>query len=415
MPTMSARVEKGKRWFKFVLLLVGISAGIKVLFALGHPNMGNKLALAFVQFVGGALIFGSLAFLLGWLAGKEKEPASRSDGASTRTPNADAGTSNAQKPPQDRNFRENAAVGTNRDVVDSRAMEVLGKDDTQPPATLSSSVSSSSSLTSPTISQLVGSESTLTADTSSTAGHDNAGNDEEFFALALRELESNRAVEGLWAKCFAEADGNDNKAKARYLRSRAAQFKSEHEVRAQREAARVIEEAACAAAAAKVKLATEAGRRKLVQDGQVAHATLDECCALLAEAGYCVERTEEAYLVTFPKDASPEKALKGLAELRLFVDQNIAFSQAPQEECIAAFKKLGCAVVLKSNGLFSVTLPSGANRMLGSTNELRTLLMKATTKGLCPNCNAEIALNSQCCQKCNALFVDSATWKIKPL
>ena len=44
-------------------------------------------------------------------------------------------------------------------------------------------------------------------------------NEQDKWESASRELASNRN-EGLWAKCFVEADGDENKAKAAYLKYR---------------------------------------------------------------------------------------------------------------------------------------------------------------------------------------------------
>jgi hypothetical protein len=49
----------------------------------------------------------------------------------------------------------------------------------------------------------------------------NPNHDEELYAQAAAELEDGNRDEGLWAKCFAECDGDENKAKARYIRTRA--------------------------------------------------------------------------------------------------------------------------------------------------------------------------------------------------
>ena len=62
--------------------------------------------------------------------------------------------------------------------------------------------------------------------------------DDELFAIALQELNSGNSVQGLWAKCFAEADGDENKTKARYLSARAGQLGAENAA-IQFEAARV--------------------------------------------------------------------------------------------------------------------------------------------------------------------------------
>jgi len=124
---MSARVEKGKRWFKFVLLMVGITAGIKALFALGHPNMGNKLAEAFVQFIGGAVIFGGPAFVLGWLAGKED--AAKPDNSNTEATVTSAAASDdlsvaaAPERVEVRHFDEDAAYSQALKEIESGAVE----------------------------------------------------------------------------------------------------------------------------------------------------------------------------------------------------------------------------------------------------------------------------------------------------
>ena len=43
---------------------------------------------------------------------------------------------------------------------------------------------------------------------------------DELFAEAAAELDGNGRDEGLWAKCFVECDGDENKAKALYLKTR---------------------------------------------------------------------------------------------------------------------------------------------------------------------------------------------------
>ncbi|MBF0255472.1 MAG: hypothetical protein HQL47_03210, partial [Gammaproteobacteria bacterium] len=48
---------------------------------------------------------------------------------------------------------------------------------------------------------------------------------EEFYATALSEVECDKRKLGLWSKCFAECDGDENKAKARYINNRVKDFK----------------------------------------------------------------------------------------------------------------------------------------------------------------------------------------------
>ena len=48
----------------------------------------------------------------------------------------------------------------------------------------------------------------------------NPNHDEELYAQAAAELEDGNRDEGLWAKCFVKCDGDENKAKARYIKTR---------------------------------------------------------------------------------------------------------------------------------------------------------------------------------------------------
>ena len=49
--------------------------------------------------------------------------------------------------------------------------------------------------------------------------------EEELYATAAAELDDGNRDEGLWAKCFAECDGDENKAKALYLKTRVGRLK----------------------------------------------------------------------------------------------------------------------------------------------------------------------------------------------
>lgn len=63
---------------------------------------------------------------------------------------------------------------------------------------------------------------------------------EENWKQAVEEFEGNRRREGLWGKSFAEANGNEAVAKAKYLQVRAAEF-TEADWAAAQETARVAE------------------------------------------------------------------------------------------------------------------------------------------------------------------------------
>ena len=51
--------------------------------------------------------------------------------------------------------------------------------------------------------------------------------EEELYQIVVEEIRTGSLVEHLYAKAFAEADGDKNKAKARYLKYRVSQLKSE--------------------------------------------------------------------------------------------------------------------------------------------------------------------------------------------
>ncbi|KAF1081979.1 MAG: hypothetical protein GQF41_1619 [Candidatus Rifleibacterium amylolyticum] len=49
---------------------------------------------------------------------------------------------------------------------------------------------------------------------------------DKFYQAAFEEIENGITNKGLWAKCFAEADGDKNKAEAKYVKARASQLES---------------------------------------------------------------------------------------------------------------------------------------------------------------------------------------------
>lgn len=51
--------------------------------------------------------------------------------------------------------------------------------------------------------------------------------EEGLFELAMKEMNNGQMRPGLWAKAWADAQGDDTKAKARYLKLRVANMKNE--------------------------------------------------------------------------------------------------------------------------------------------------------------------------------------------
>jgi predicted xylose isomerase-like sugar epimerase len=91
--------------------------------------------------------------------------------------------------------------------------------------------------------------------------------EEQLYEFAAEEIAANNIRPGLWAKAIAEADGEDAKAKARYIKLRVETMKAEAELNsfAKEEAAKTAE-ATRAAEASKAKAAAEAERMKKSQE-----------------------------------------------------------------------------------------------------------------------------------------------------
>lgn len=56
-------------------------------------------------------------------------------------------------------------------------------------------------------------------------------NQERFYEMAAQEVATKEVVRGLMAQAYAEADGDEKKAVARYIRLRVPQLESEYEQR----------------------------------------------------------------------------------------------------------------------------------------------------------------------------------------
>lgn len=66
----------------------------------------------------------------------------------------------------------------------------------------------------------------------------NIGTEDDFWAKALEEFESQNKRLGLWAKLISEAHGNESLAKAMYLKLRSSQLSEERELQIRDEALR---------------------------------------------------------------------------------------------------------------------------------------------------------------------------------
>ena len=71
---MSPRTKKGFRWFRWVAIVGAIGFGAKAFMAiLSGAHFINTITANIAQFIGAVLIWGSVAFIVGWLLGGQKK------------------------------------------------------------------------------------------------------------------------------------------------------------------------------------------------------------------------------------------------------------------------------------------------------------------------------------------------------
>jgi hypothetical protein len=178
---MSPRTAKGWRWFKWVMMMLAIAAVVKGLFWVGNPKFPDKLAEAILLLIGGTVIWGGLAFLLGWATGK-------SEGCKTNLSGTEGSSSSA--------------------------------------ATVMAPTPSESSLTSSTLTHtsitrlhqpVMPTQSTSISTMPQTFSFD----EDAVYEVVANEMDSGKMDKGLWTRLFVELDGDEKKTKIAYIKQRA--------------------------------------------------------------------------------------------------------------------------------------------------------------------------------------------------
>lgn len=150
---MSARTDSGWLWFRWLAIAVGAAFAMKLVFAIGARDL-NSAGIAFVGGLGSLIVFGPVAFFVGWLTGpKSSEPVANPSSIPLVSPTF----SNAKS--------------------------------TRPPIAL-------------------------------------AEPDDSIYGEIAEELESGKTDKALWTKAFAEADGDEARTRAAYIKLRARQMTS---------------------------------------------------------------------------------------------------------------------------------------------------------------------------------------------
>ncbi len=225
-------------------------------------------------------------------------------------------------------------------------------------------------------------------------------NEEDSWATAMQEVETGQRRPGIWAKAFAECDGDETKTKVAYLKARVQQLTEVAQaIEAQREAQRQDEFAKEKAASLAKQQAIEQAGAQFVSTGTI---SLDQLRLLVHQA---------------------DKA--SAIELRDSVKGNMLLHICAESEMVEEVNALllaGADPQLSNN--------KGLRPEFMTTNQLvRQLLhgLKVTVEqlndllrppqGKCPNssCSAVIPMSSQECPKCGAFFRVGSAWCVLPL
>ena len=181
---MDPRIEKGKRWFGWAMRILLVVTVVKLLFAFGHHDPGNQIAIAIAMFVVGTVVWGGLGFVLGWATGGSQE-SGRSAGDT---------------------YHPSSAPQTHAPVTTSRNTYSTGTVTAQDASHMNQSP-----------------DNTFKTDRHSMTGYAESTvvDDDEIYAAIATELKNGATNEGLWIRLFAEYDGDENRTKVAYIKQRA--------------------------------------------------------------------------------------------------------------------------------------------------------------------------------------------------
>jgi hypothetical protein len=193
---VTGKTTKGLSWLKTVTYFSAAFFGFKALFGLAQPDPGKVIAEALMTFLGTFLMIGIPAFVLGWLTG------------------------------------ENNAISTPSVVDEVLPLPFL---DTQPKPQRANSESAAAAPKVFTFRNEHENSEPKLSPAKSPSGRGArlpqmppvGSIPDEAFAEALTEIEESRTVKGLWARCFAETDGDEVRTKAAYLSKRAEALAAE--------------------------------------------------------------------------------------------------------------------------------------------------------------------------------------------
>ena len=223
--------------------------------------------------------------------------------------------------------------------------------------------------------------------------------EEDFWATAMTEVETGQRRPGVWAKAFAECDGDETKAKVGYLKSRVQQLTEAHmallaqmEVERQKVSAKVLADAVeqqreMAPVIAKFK---SSDYLSISQIGRlVRYATVDP------------------QLVHLTDRVGGNSLLHLCAKNEMIEEVNaLLLAGADPNRSNSAGSRPGS---LTTNSLI-LQLCNGLK-----VSQERLKVMINPPMGFCPNCDDVIPAEVQTCPTCQAMVGPSSSWQVRCL
>ena len=229
-----------------------------------------------------------------------------------------------------------------------------------------------------------------------------SSNEEDQWATAMAELETGQRRPGLWAKAFAESEGDETKAKVAYLKSRVQQLLDAAKAQAaQWEAERQAVEIKAKAEAMELQRSVNSLVKEFESSGDLT--------------------TAEIQLLV--RNVAVNRRIIGIVDYRANTLLHLCVKNDMPEEVHALLQAGADPKLSNNNGQqpeFLTENPLILKLLRGltiSTDQLKEELAALIAKGRCPNsnCGAIIPLDSLECPQCHAVFGQGSSWNVIPL
>lgn len=222
--------------------------------------------------------------------------------------------------------------------------------------------------------------------------------EEDFWAAAMSELDNGTRRPGLWAKAFAESDGDETKAKVAYLKSRVLQLTEMSQANAaERDNQRKMSAAKEQEAAMELRRSVEKIAASFIASGRISIDEIKMLARNLDIEKLIKLKTPISGNTLLHECAANEMVEEVHALLQAGADPQISNNNGLRPEFLSkhpAIKKL-------------LTSPPV------SAEELEYFLRPPV--GLCPNCGDVVPSSAHTCSNCRAMFGPLSTYKILEL